>query len=78
VDETTLFWPKRAVSFKRKGKQKRVKVQINLQFVICSIKSSIAILILKINSIASLPNSIVGLEVVRHFQLGPWYMIYAF
>jgi hypothetical protein len=48
------------------------EVQISPQFVICSIKSSIAILILKINSIASLPNSIVGLEVGRLFQIGLW------
>jgi hypothetical protein len=78
VDETTLFWTKCAISFKRKRKQKRVKVQISLQFMICSIKSSIAILILKINSIASLSNSIVSPEVVRHFQIGPWSLIYVF
>jgi hypothetical protein len=48
------------------------EVQISPQFVICSIKSSIAILILKINSIASLPNSIAGLEVGRLFQIGLW------
>jgi hypothetical protein len=63
VDEMTLFWTKHAVSFKRKRQKKCVKVQISLQFVICSIKSSIAILILNINSIASLPNLILGPEV---------------
>jgi len=36
-----------------------------------SIKSSIAILILKINSIISLPNSIVSLEVGHLFQMSP-------
>jgi hypothetical protein len=72
MDETALFWTKRAVSFKRKGRQKHVKVQISLQFVICSNKSSIAILILKINSIASLPNLIASFEVGRLFQIGPW------
>jgi hypothetical protein len=41
VDEMAPFWTKRAVSFKRKRRQKRVKVQISLQFVICSFKSSI-------------------------------------
>jgi hypothetical protein len=44
--------------------------------VICSIKSLIAILILRINSITSLPNSIAGLEVGRIFQFGPWSQIY--
>jgi hypothetical protein len=65
------FWTKHVVSFKSKWRQKRVRVQISPQFVICSIKSSIAILILKINSIASLPKSIAGLEVGRLFQIGP-------
>jgi len=77
VDEMTPFWTKHAVSFKRKRRQKRVKVQINLQFVICSIKSSIAILILNINSIASLPNLILGPEVGCLFQIDLWYLIYA-
>jgi hypothetical protein len=45
--------------------------------MICSIESSIAILILKINSIASLSNSIAGLEVGRFFQIDPWSQIYA-
>jgi hypothetical protein len=39
------FWIKRAVSLKRKRQQKRVRVHIGPQFVICSIKSYIAILI---------------------------------
>jgi hypothetical protein len=43
--------------------------------VICSIESSIAILILKIDSIASLPNSIAGLKVGHFFQIGPWSQI---
>jgi hypothetical protein len=57
---------------KENGANNVSEVQISPQFVICSIKSSIAILILKINSIASLPNSIVGLEVGRLFQIGLW------
>jgi hypothetical protein len=55
MDETTPFWTKHAVSFKRKRRQKHVRVHIGPQFVICSIESSIAILIVKINAIASLP-----------------------
>jgi hypothetical protein len=43
VDETTSFYPIHAVSFKRKWRQKRVRVQISPQFLICLIKSSIAI-----------------------------------
>jgi hypothetical protein len=77
VNETTLFWAKRTVSFKWKQRQTYVKVQISPQFVICSIESSIAILILKINSIASLLNSIVSLEVGRFFQIDPWSQICA-
>jgi len=45
VHETTPFWTKHIVSFKRKRWQKRVKVHFGPQFVICSIKSSVAILI---------------------------------
>jgi len=45
--------------------------------VICSIESSITILIVKINSITSLPNLIVDPEVDRIFQIGPWSQIYA-
>jgi hypothetical protein len=41
--KTTPFWTKRVVSFKRERRQKHV--HIGPQFVICSIKSSIAILI---------------------------------
>jgi len=47
---------------KENGAKNMSEVQISPQFVICSIKSSIA----------SLPNSIVGLEVGRLFQIGPW------
>jgi hypothetical protein len=72
----TPFWTKYIVSFKRKRRQKRVKVQISLQFVIYSIKS-ISILILKINAIASLSNSIASPEVGRLFQIDPWSLIYA-
>jgi hypothetical protein len=75
--ETASFWPKRAVSFKRKLAPKRVIFQISPQFMIYSIKSSIAILILKIKSITSLPNSIVDPEVGRLFHFGPWSLIYA-
>jgi hypothetical protein len=39
VDETTLFWTKHVVSFKRKWRKKCAKVQISPQFVMCSIKS---------------------------------------
>jgi hypothetical protein len=52
---------------------KHVNFQISPQFVFYSIKSSIAILILRINSIASLPNSIVGLEVGHPFHFSPWF-----
>jgi hypothetical protein len=45
VDETTPFCSKYVVSFKRKWHQDFVNLQISPQFVICSIKSSIAILI---------------------------------
>jgi len=54
------------------------KFQISPQFVISSIKSSIAILILKINSIASLPNSNVDPDVGRLFHFSPWFWICAF
>jgi hypothetical protein len=77
LDKTTPFWTKRMISFKRKWCQKHVRVQISPQFVICSIKSLIAILILKINSIASLPNSIVSPEVGQHFRFSSWSLIYA-
>jgi hypothetical protein len=70
--ETTTFWTKRTVSFKRKRWQKHVKIHIGPQFVIYSIESSIAILIVKINSIASLQNSIASPEVGRFFHIGPW------
>jgi hypothetical protein len=39
VHETASFWTTRAVSFKRKRRQKHVRVHIGPQFVICSIKS---------------------------------------
>jgi hypothetical protein len=48
------------------------RVQIGPQFVICSIASSIAILIVKINSITSLPNSNSGPEVGCLFHFDPW------
>jgi hypothetical protein len=67
-----MFWTKCVVSIKRKRRQKCVRVHIGPQFVICSIESAIAILIVKINSIASLPNSIAGPEVGRFFHIGPW------
>jgi hypothetical protein len=51
---------------------KCIRVHIGPQFVICSMASSIAIVIVKINSITSLPNSIAGLEVGRLFQIDPW------
>jgi len=50
---------------------KCVRVHISPQFVICSIASLIAILIV-INSITSLSNSIAGLEVGCLFQIGHW------
>jgi hypothetical protein len=45
VHETASFRTKRAVSFRRKRRQKHVRVHIGPQFVICSIESSNAILI---------------------------------
>jgi hypothetical protein len=77
MHEMTLFCPKRVVSFKWKLAPKYVRFQISPQFVICSIKSSIAILILKIRSIASLSNSIVDPEVGRLFHFSLWSLIYA-
>ena len=50
---------------------KCAKFQIHPPFYICSIKSSIAILILKINSIASLPNSIIGPKFICLFHFSP-------
>jgi hypothetical protein len=70
VHETAPFWTKCAILFKRKRRQNRVRVHIGPQFVICSIESSIAILIVKINSIASMPNSVAGPEVGRLFHIG--------
>jgi hypothetical protein len=65
--------------FQLKGNGGKIvsKSKSSLQFVICSIKSSIAILILKINSIASLLNSIVSPEVGCLFHFSPWSLIYA-
>jgi hypothetical protein len=56
---------------------KHVTFQISPQFVIYSIKSSIAILFSRINSIASLPNSNVSPEVGRLFHFGSSSWIYA-
>jgi hypothetical protein len=50
---------------------KKVGFQISSQFVIYSTKSSIANLILRINSITSLPNSNVSSDVGRPFHFGP-------
>jgi hypothetical protein len=77
VHETTPFWIKRVVSLKLKRRQTYVKVQISPQYAICSIESSIAILILKINSIISLPNSLASPQVGCLFQIGPWSRISA-
>ena len=52
--------------------------KISPQFLVCSIKSSIEILILRINSIASLPNPNVSPEVNRLFHFGLWFWIYVF
>jgi hypothetical protein len=51
------------------------KSVLNLWFVQSS--PQLQILILKINSIASLPNLIVGSEVGRLSQIGSWSRIYA-
>ena len=51
---------------------KCVRVHIGPPFVICSIASLIAILIVKINSITSLPNLNNDPEVGRLFHFGPW------
>jgi len=65
------------VSFKRKGRQKSVKSPnqssiLNLfnQVLNCNFD-------FQINSIVSLLNSIIGPEVDRLFQIGPWFRIYA-
>jgi len=57
----------------KKMTPKHVNSQINPQFLTYSIKSSIAILILRINSIASLPNSNINPEVGRLFHFSPWF-----
>ena len=77
VYETTSFFTKCVISFKKKWHQKHVKVQIGPYFVICSIKSSIAILILRTNSTASSPKSDVSPKVGRSFHVDPWSWIYA-
>jgi hypothetical protein len=64
------------VSFKKKGAKNVLesKSVLNLWFVQSS--PQLEILILKINSIESLPNLIVGSEVGRLSQIGPWSRIY--
>jgi hypothetical protein len=57
---------------------KNVYFQISSQFSIYSIKSTIVILILRIDLIASLLNSNVNPEVDRLFHFDPWFWIYAF
>jgi hypothetical protein len=52
---------------------KHVNFQISPQFVLCSFKSSNAILILRINSIASLPTSIAGPKVGCLFHFSSWF-----
>jgi hypothetical protein len=53
--------------------RQHVNFQISPQFILCSFKSSNAILILRISSIASLPTSIVGPKVDRLFHFSPWF-----
>jgi len=72
VHEMMLFWTKHAVSFKRKKTPKCVNFRISHSFLICSIKSSIAILILRISSIMSLPKSDVSSKVGHFFSFGHW------
>ena len=61
----------------KKKVPKRVNFQINPQSILCSIKYSNVILILKINSNASLPTSIAALIVGHLFHFGSWFLIYA-
>jgi hypothetical protein len=78
MNETILFWTKCVVSFKKKRMPKHVNFQISPQFFICSIKYSIEILILIINSIASLPNSNISSKVGRLFHFDSWFWICVF
>jgi hypothetical protein len=68
---------KRCCLISKKMTPKCVNFQISLQFFICSIKSSIAILILRRSSIAFLPKSDVSPKVGRLFHFGIWSWIYA-
>jgi hypothetical protein len=56
---------------------KRANFQNNPQFVLYSIRSLNAILILRINAIASLPISVSTPIVGRVFHFSPWSLIYA-
>jgi hypothetical protein len=67
-----VVWTKHAVSFKRKKAPKCVNFRISHSFLICSIKSPIAILILRISSIMSLPKSDVSSKVGHFFSFGHW------
>jgi hypothetical protein len=78
VGETTSFCTQHVVSIKRKRLQKSYNFQINPQLLICSIQSSIEILILRINSITSLPNSNASPKVGRLFHFSPWFWICVF
>jgi len=77
VDETMQFCPKHVVSFKRKWRQDFVNFQINPQFVNCSIKSSVVIFILRIDSIASFPKSDISPKFGCLIQFDHWSWIYA-
>jgi hypothetical protein len=68
---------KRCYLILKKMTPKCVNFQMSLQFFICSIKSSIAILILRRSSIAFLPKSDVSPKVGRLFHFGIWSRIYA-
>jgi hypothetical protein len=68
---------KRCYLISKKMTPKCVNFQMSLQFFICSIKSSIAILILRRSSIAFLPKSDVSPKVGRLFHFGIWSRIYA-
>jgi hypothetical protein len=53
--------------------RQQINFQISPQFILCSFKSSNSILILRINSIASLPTSIVSPIVGHPFHFSHWF-----
>jgi hypothetical protein len=73
-----IFFTKCFVFIQKKKAPKRVYFQISSHFSIYWIKYSIEILILRINSIASLLNSNVSPEVGCLFHFSYWFWICAF